>query len=174
MGLIEIHSAQAVATRIDALAGQIASDFPAGGLICIAIEEGARVFAERLCGRLRALGTELELVFVRAARTSGASLGRVAIGPLDTSRFSGRHLLLLDDIADEGRTLEAVAAHVRAAAPRSVRLAVLVSKQLRRTVELELDYVGFELDKGWVVGMGMDLDGRFRELDHLALVEGLD
>ena len=93
------------------------------------------------------------------------------IEEVDTAQFAGRHVLLVDDIADEGKTLEAVSSLVRAGNPRSLRVAVLVSKQGRRIVNLNLDYVGFHLDEGWVVGFGMDLDGRFRELDHLAVVE---
>jgi hypoxanthine phosphoribosyltransferase len=50
-------------------------------------------------------------------------------------------------------------------------VAVLVSKHAGRKVAVPLDYVGFNVEDGWVVGFGMDLDGRFRELDSLALVE---
>jgi hypoxanthine phosphoribosyltransferase len=55
-----------------------------------------------------------------------------------------------------------------------MKVAVLVSKTSRRVVEIPLDYTGFEVDQGWVVGFGMDLDERYRDLDHLAVVEGLD
>ncbi len=49
---------------------------------------------------------------------------------------------------------------------------MLVSKQGRRKVTMSIDYIGFELKDGWVVGLGMDLNGRFRDLDYLALAEG--
>jgi hypoxanthine phosphoribosyltransferase len=52
-----------------------------------------------------------------------------------------------------------------------VRVAVLVSKHARRKVRVPLDYVGFDVEDGWVVGFGMDLDGRFRDLDGLAVVD---
>ena len=78
-------------------------------------------------------------------------------------------MLVVDDIADEGRTLQAVIERAQEAKPRSLRVAVLVSKHERRRVGIPLDYVGFEVESGWVVGLGMDLDGRHRELDSLAI-----
>ena len=58
--------------------------------------------------------------------------------------------------------------------PRSQRVAVLVSKLSRRKVDIPLDYVGFQVDDGWVVGFGMDLDERYRDLDYLAVAAGAD
>lgn len=77
----------------------------------------------------------------------------------------------MDDIADEGRTLEAVLQVVRSGEPHNLRVAVLVSKHRQRKINVPIDYVGFELKDGWVVGVGMDLDDRFRNLDYLAIVE---
>ena len=96
------------------------------------------------------------------------------VDPVDPEIFRNRNVLLIDDIIDEGRTLEAVQRRIRAGFPASISIAVLVSQRLRRKVGVDVDYVGVELEKGWVVGVGMDLDGRFRELDHLAVIEGSD
>ena len=100
--------------------------------------------------------------------------GEVEVERRGTSVLRDRYVIGIGDIADEGRTLAAVMELVRSGAPASVRAAVLVSKFGRRRVPLELDYVGFELSDGWVVGHGMDLDGVYRDLDHLAIVEGTD
>jgi hypoxanthine phosphoribosyltransferase len=93
---------------------------------------------------------------------------------IDPTTFEDRDILILDDIADEGRTLEAVSALVQDGEPRSQKVAVLVSKLSRRKVDIALDYVGFEVDDGWVVGFGMDLDERYRDLDYLAVAEGAE
>ena len=90
----------------------------------------------------------------------GDALVPVAVEPFDAARCRDRDVVVVDDIADEGRTLDAVLQLVRAAAPRRVRTAVLVSKPARRRIAVPLDYVGF----------GMDLHGRLRELDFLAVV----
>jgi hypoxanthine phosphoribosyltransferase len=56
--------------------------------------------------------------------------------------------------------------------PRTLRVAVLVRKDPERELKIAIDYVGFELKEGWVVGVGMDLDDRFRDLDYLAVAKG--
>jgi hypoxanthine phosphoribosyltransferase len=113
-----------------------------------------------------------QVLEVRARRTTrGTQLGQVQLDPVGEGVFARRDVVILDDIADEGRTMEAVQARVLREGPSSLRIAVLVSKLARRRVDLQLDYVGFELEDGWVVGFGMDLDGVYRDLDALAIVE---
>ena len=172
--LRELYSCEEVEARIDRLAQRIVHDYRGRPILGVIIEEGARPFAERLMARVEAQGEKVERLFLRAHRTQGSRLLPVQIEALDPLRFKDRDVLLLDDIADEGRTLEAAARLARTGSPRTLRMAVLVSKRVRRAVELEIDYVAFEVDVGWVVGVGMDLDGRFRELDHLAVVEGTE
>ncbi len=170
--LSEIHSSSEVEERIDELAHSISQDLPKDPIHCVVIEEGARVFAAMLRDRLEARGRHTDRTFIRARRTRGTSLASVHVDPVDAELFRDRSVLLIDDIVDEGRTLEAVQQRIRTGGTARMSIAVLVSKRLRRQVELDVAYVGFELEKGWVVGIGMDLDGRFRELDHLAVVEG--
>ena len=138
------------------------------------IAEGARRFAAALVDALGEARERVETLTVRARRTRGSALVGVEVDEIDPRVLEDAELLVIDDIADEGLTLEAVMRLVRAQRPRSVRIAVLVSKHERRATELRLDYVGFEVKQGWVVGFGMDLDERYRELDHLALVRGPD
>jgi hypoxanthine phosphoribosyltransferase len=101
----------------------------------------------------------------------GTALGEVRAQRIDPRLLEGRAVLIVDDIADEGLTLQEVERQVAETGVASVERAVLVSKLARRKVPLALDYVGFELADGWVVGFGMDLDGAYRELDYLAVVD---
>jgi hypoxanthine phosphoribosyltransferase len=167
-----LHGATEVAARIAALGAQIAADCRSRAPVLVVIAEGARRFAAALERELRERGLEPRLLEVRARRTRGGTqLGEVSLGEIDTAVLSGREVLIVDDIADEGATLRAVWERARAARPASLRAAVLVSRRARRKLELRLDYVGFEIGDGWVVGWGMDLDGAYRELDQLAIVE---
>lgn len=169
--LRRLVSAEEVRARIEALAADIARDFGATVPLFIVIAEGARRFAGELQRGVNARGGFVETLVVTARRTQGTALVEVSVDPFDVSRCADRDLLVIDDIADEGRTLAAVLASVRAVGPRTVKSAVLVSKHARRCMPIELDYVGFEVDDGWVLGFGMDLDGKYRELDHLAVVD---
>jgi hypoxanthine phosphoribosyltransferase len=166
-----VHDAREVALRIEALTDQIAARHRGRELVLVAIAEGARRFAEALERGLRARGVEPELVSVRVRRTAGGTaLGDVVAERLDPHSVKGRAVLIVDDIADEGLTLREIERQVERATATRVEIAVLVSKLARRKVPLALDYVGFEVADGWIVGFGMDLDGAYRELDHLALV----
>jgi len=169
--LREVHSAEEVRERIGQLAEELASDFGGSFPVFVAIAEGARYFTERVVEALAKRGIRPEVQVVRARRTHGTELRPVRVDPIDEAALRGRDVLVLDDIADEGRTLEALLPMVRAAKPSSLRVAVLVDKRVRRRVRLSLDYVGFEISDGWVVGVGMDFDGKYRELDSLSILE---
>jgi hypoxanthine phosphoribosyltransferase len=170
----EIYSAEEVRTRIDALVERLYRDYADSPVTFLVIAQGARPFARSLALGLRSRKVNPEIVELRAWRTRGTALGEVEIEAIDPSRFEDLDVLVVDDIADEGKTLQAVLSLLEEGEPRSVRVAVLVSKHAGRKVAVPLDYVGFEGEDGWVVGFGMDLNGRYRDLDGLALAEGLE
>lgn len=173
-----VFSAAQVQARIDEIAAQVAAGRSGtrGGarLLLVVIAEGARRFAAALRAGLERRGIDCDELLVRARRTTGERLDPVEIEPFDAGACEGRETLVVDDIADEGRTLAAVIARISAGSPLRLATAVLVSKRARRATDVRLDHKGFEIDDGWVVGFGMDLAGRFRELDHLAVVEPPD
>ena len=162
-------SAEAIRARVDALAEQIARDYGDAKLTLVCIAEGARRFTDDLLARLAARGLRPERVDVRARRSAGTTLGPVTVESFSPERLEGRDVLVLDDIADEGATLRAVLEIAALGEPRSLRTAVLVDKRERRREALALDYVGFPIERGWVVGYGMDLDGAYRELDWIGV-----
>jgi hypoxanthine phosphoribosyltransferase len=172
--LRELYSARAVEERIAKLAEELARALAGGEPLLVVIAEGALRFAERLSQQLARHGVRAEQRFVRARRSRGLELHPVELEGCESAQFFGRDVVVADDIADEGRTLEAVTARVRAGSPRSLRTIVLVSKLSRRQVPVILDHVGFEVARGWVVGYGMDLDGDYRDLDWLGVVEGTE
>ena len=172
--VLELHSARVVDVRIDALAAELTRALEGRSPLLVVIAEGARRFAARLARGLEARGVAPERLEVRARRSHGTELREVVLEGCDVRAFRDRDVVITDDIADEGRTLEAVGALVRTGAPRSLRIAVLVSKPGRRRVALQLDHVGFEVGNGWIVGYGMDLDGAYRELDWLGVLEGTE
>lgn len=172
--LRELYSEQSVRERIDELVERLYRDYADCPAVFVVIAEGARRFADVLVKGLNERNVSPTVVFLRASRSSGSSLDAVQVEAVDPEALENKDVLIIDDIADEGRTLAAVSELVRECDPRSMKVAVLVSKTSRRVVEIPLDYTGFEVDQGWVVGFGMDLDERYRDLDHLAVIEGLD
>ena len=159
-----------IEARIRELSARIYRDYADSPLIIVCIAEGALRFVDALVEAVEPRGLRPERLTVRARRTEGTALGPVQVDAFDAESLEDRDVLVVDDIADEGTTLRAVLDLVSMAEPRSVRTAVLVDKRERRTEPLALDYVGFEVESGWVIGYGMDVDGEYRDLDWIGVL----
>ncbi len=166
-----VHSAEDVRQRIVHMVDDLLGDYGAKPFVMVVVEQGGRRLAERLASGLRERGGSPELLYLRAWRTEGGMLGEPKLSLVEPRAFAGRDVVVVDDIVDEGKTLKAVLRTVQGGSPSSVRTAILVNKIERRQVDVPIDYVGFEIDSGWIVGYGMDLDGEYRDLDHLAIVD---
>jgi hypoxanthine phosphoribosyltransferase len=170
---------QSIARRVAAMGGQIASDLEldtgADRLVVVPVLTGALVFSADL---VRAMPMRLRLELIQASSypgkataSQGVSLGGVGGGATDG--LAGAHVLIVDDIFDSGRTLAAVTELVEATNPASVRTAVLLRKDVPRAVDLEPDYVGFDVPDEFVVGYGLDYDGWYRNLPDIAVLAAL-
>ena len=138
--------------------------------LLVAVIEGARPFARQL---QKLLPGQLPVHEVRASSYGKGteSSGKVTLGPGADLPCRGRHVLLLEDIVDTGRTIATLQSHFAAAGAASCRVATLLSKPSRRVVEVHLDFVGFEIPDEFVLGFGMDLDGRYRELPDVVVYD---
>jgi len=165
-----LFSEAQVRARVAELAARLWRDYADAPLNVISIAEGARRFSEALLAELARRGARPPCREVRTRRSQGSDLGPLELERFDPEELADRDVLVVDDIADEGETLRAVLELAALGEPRSLRTAVLVDKPARRRVPLTLDYVGFTVDSGWVVGFGMDLDGAYRELDFIGRV----
>jgi len=159
-----------IEARIRELSARVYRDYADSPLVILCIADGALRFVDALLAELEPRGLSPERMIVRARRTKGTDLCSVWVDAFDSELLEDRDVLVADDIADEGVTLRAVLDLVAMAEPRSIRTAVLVDKREHRTQPLALDYVGFEVESGWVVGYGMDLDGEYRDLDWIGVV----
>ena len=159
-----------IEARIRELSARIYRDYADSPLIILCIAEGAARFADALTAAVEPRGLRPERLTVRVRRTEGTELRPVQVDAFEAERLDDRDVLVVDDIADEGSTLRAVLELVSLADPRSVRTAVLVDKREHRTEALDLDYVGFEIESGWVIGYGMDVDGEYRDLDWIGVL----
>lgn len=168
--LQELVDADRVRARISELAEQMARDFDGAPFVIVRIDEGARRFVEALATRLEDRGVAPEVQPIRVRRTRGMALLDVQVDAFDPDAFEGRDVLVVDDIVDEGETLRAVLDLLAAVETMSVRTAVLVDKGTSRRLPIPLDYVGFEVEGGWVVGFGMDFEGSYRELDSISVL----
>lgn len=132
-------------------------------LVLVVILKGATVFAADL---LRSLNIPAELEFVRAASYgSGTSAsGRVQIAHMVEGPLIDRHVLLVEDIVDSGRTVDTILKRFRKLKPASIRLAALLDRPARREIPVTIDFCGFVIPDRFVIGYGLDYAGLYREL----------
>jgi hypoxanthine phosphoribosyltransferase len=162
-----------IAERLDELARVITKAYPQGELTVVAALTGSVIFLSDLIRRLP-LRLRLDVVRVssypdRSTASRGPSVQGVSVGDL-----LGRHVLVIDDILDTGKTLEMVRGLVLAGGPASVRTCVLISKRRDDLPgRVAADFVGFDIDDQFVVGYGLDYGDLYRNLPDVCLLRDL-
>lgn len=168
-----IHSREDVQSALDRMAGDIEDRLgERAPLLMLVVMTGGVVPAVELALRIK---TALLMDYVHATRYRGETRGR-EVRWLARPRIplAGRHVLVVDDILDEGYTLAAILAHCRDQQPASVHTAVMVEKEHdRRCPGADVDFVGLKVPDRYVFGCGMDYHELWRNLPEIyALKEG--
>ncbi len=160
-----IFSAAEISERLSTIAQEI-SDSSLDRLMIIAILKGSFVFAADLIRALHHVGIEPEVDFMTLSsyRNSKVSSGRVEILRDVELDVTGRNILLVDDVLDSGRTLAFAKDLLSARGANNIKTCVLVEKASRRAVNVEADFCAFSCPDIFVVGYGMDVSHRYREL----------
>jgi hypoxanthine phosphoribosyltransferase len=171
--LVLLYSRDQIARRVRELAAVISADYAGRDLVLIGILRGAFVF---LADLVRQLTIPVVVDFVGAASYGSRTQtsGKVAITKDIQVPISGRDLLLVEDIEDTGITLQAIQTKLEKLGPRSIKVCTLIDKHERRLVDLQVDYVGFKITQGFVVGYGIDYAERYRSLPDIYRIEGLE
>ena len=164
-------SEQEIQRRIAELGPQISADYAGKIPFIVAVLKGAYVFLADLC---RQLGVPHEVHFMAISSYAGRateSSGVVRILMDLPASPEGRHVLVVEDIVDSGRTLDYILRNLRTRNPASVRVCTLLSKPSRREIEVPLDYIGFEIPDEFVLGYGLDFDERYRNLPFIGVLK---
>jgi hypoxanthine phosphoribosyltransferase len=161
---------QTILSRLDEIAREITAEYDGKDLTVIAVLNGSLIFTADLLRRIP-LPLQLDCLSVASYHGGTESSGVVTFDQLSLPRVDGRHVLIVDDILDSGRTLHAICAKLRAEAkPESSRICVLLRKDKPRAQELEAHYVGFDIGDEFVVGYGLDYMERYRNLPFVGVL----
>lgn len=178
MKLVEppLFTPEAIHRRVIELASRVRNDYAsrvgAADLLLVCVLNGAMVFAADL---MRALGISASMDFIRARSYRGTrSTGSVEVSYFPEQPIEGRHVLVVEDILDTGRTAAAVLERLRQARPASLALCTMLDKPARREVPIEADYVGFAIEDLFVVGYGLDYEHRGRHLPAIHVLDTAD
>ena len=163
--------AQTVQRRVAELARQISDDYNGKNPLLVCILKGGIVF---LVDLIKGIDTPHTIDFM-AVSSYGAgardSTGAVRILMDLEQNIDDRHVLIVEDIVDSGRTLHYIDNLLSARNPASLRICTLLNKFQRREVEVKIDYVGFDIPDKFVFGYGLDLDEQFRNLPFVAVLK---
>ncbi len=135
----------------------------------VAVLEGARVFMRGLCHHMGMAVPVYDTIKASSYGDSTVSSGQVTILKDIEGSVVGKRVALVEDIVDTGRTVEKIIKHLKELGAASVEVHTLLSKPSRRVVEVPLTSVGFEIPDEFVIGYGMDVAGRYRDLPYIAL-----
>lgn len=161
----------AIQARVTAMAREVAQQFEGSKLLTvIAIMDGGLFFVADL---LRGIDLPMRLVTMGASSYHGTtqSSGEVKFTWPASLDLKDQHVLLLDDILDTGLTLAALQDRLRAEGVASIKTGVLLKKRREHAREVTVDFVGFEIEDEFVVGYGMDYQGRFRNLPCIGILK---
>jgi hypoxanthine phosphoribosyltransferase len=162
--------ADRIQARVEELAGEIAADYQGKTVTFVGVLTGCLMF---LADLVRHLDLPLRIAFIQASSyRSGTTAGELRVDPKLLPDLRGRHVLLLDDILDTGRTLERVCDHIRGLGVASLKTAVLLRKRGRQEVPFEPEYCCFEIPDAFVVGYGLDFNDEYRHLPFIGVLDG--
>jgi len=157
-----------VRARVDELGRQITRDYAGRPVVLVGVLKGALVF---LADLMRALDLPLTLDFVGLSSYVGTgSTGEVTVTSDLTRPIEGLDVLLVEDIVDTGLTMRWLLDHLAQRRPASLAICALLVKPSRARAEVPVRYRGFEIGDDFVVGYGLDVDGRLRNLPYVGVV----
>lgn len=160
-------TSEEISGRIKALAEEIERDFPEEELVFIGTLKGAFIFLADLVRNISSNRVLIDFVRVKSYGYSDTSSGEVVITKDIEIQIEGKNVILVEDIIDTGITIDFLKKHLSLHNPKTIKICALIDKQERRKVAITPDYVGFKIDKGFLVGYGLDFAERYRHLPHI-------
>ena len=161
--------ADTIQRRVNELAHQINKDYEGikESLILVGVLKGSFIFLSDLCRKLN-VPHVVDFISLSSYGATTQTTGNVRMIMDTRENLEGRHVMIVEDILDSGYTLDYLCRNFTARNPASLKTAVLLDKPQRRKVDVELDYIGFEIPDVWVVGYGLDYAERYRTLPYIA------
>ena len=159
-----------VENRIKELAKQIEKDYAGEEVYCVGLLKGSVVFLSDLVKEINS-PVIIDFMSVSSYGSETVSSGDVKILKDTDLDLRGKHVLIVEDIIDTGLTLEHVIRYFKESkGVKTLKTCTLLSKPERRKVNIDIDYIGFDVPDKFVIGYGLDYDQKYRNLPYIAVV----
>lgn len=162
---------KALAKRIAELGAQITGDYEGKSIVLVGILKGSIPFIADLMRHIRLDDLEVDYISVSSYGRSTKSSGVVRILKDLDSDIKGKDVIIVEDIIDTGLTLAYLKEYFMGRGPASLKICTLLDKPSRRKVEIRGDYVGFQVEDRFIVGYGLDVDQRYRNLPFISWIK---
>jgi hypoxanthine phosphoribosyltransferase len=163
---IPILSKAAIDARVKEIAQRISADYRDRDVILIGILKGAFVFLSDLIRQLT-IPVQVDFMSVSSYGNQTSSSGQIKLQKDVGLNLKNKDVLIVEDIVDTGVTLAFLVDYLKSAGAVSVRICALIDKRERRVVDIAVDYVGHRVDKGFLVGYGLDYAEYYRNLPEI-------
>ncbi len=158
-----LFSAEVIDQRVASIAESINTLYAGEPLVMICVLKGAFMFFSDLVKKVT-VNPEVDFVRVASYGAQVSSSRTISFTKDVEISLTGKHVLLVEDVIDSGFTMEFLLQQMRARGAKSLRVAALVDKKERREAQVTVDFPGFSLSTGFIVGYGLDYAERYREL----------
>ena len=161
--LVPVLKTDEIQRIVSELGQKISSDYQGRELILVGVLKGAFIFLSDL---IRQLTIPVKIDFIRAASYGDgtSTSGKIQLTKEIEIDIKGKDVIMVEDIVDTGLTLNYILEHVKSFGPRSVRVCALLDKIERRQSGIVVDYAGYQVPKGFLVGYGLDYAEEYRHL----------
>lgn len=165
-----VYTKEQIAKRVEELGAEITAGYPEGDLLVLGLLKGSFIFLSDL---VREVGRPLQVDFLVAASygdaTESSGLVRLLYDP--ETELEGKHILLVEDIVDTGRTLSRLMDLLQARNPRSLDICALLHKHVATELRYPTRFIGFDAPNEFLVGYGLDHAENFRHLPYIASLQ---
>ena len=165
----ELVSKEEIGSKIHEVAAAVSADYRGKDLLLLAVLKGA-VNTLAAFSQAISIPAQMDFMSLSSYGSGTESSGTVTIRQDLSTDVRGRHILIVEDIVDSGRTLAWLVEELKRRGAASVEIFALLEKPARREVDVDIKYRGYEVPDEFVVGFGLDYDERFRNLDSIAVL----
>ena len=168
-----LFTRESIEKRAEEIGKQITEDYEGERVILVGILRGAVLWMSDVMKNVD-LDMIIDFMAVSSYGSSKKSSGIVKINKDLDVNIDGQNVIIVEDIVDSGVTLNYLVGYLQSRGAKSIKICSLLNKQCNRKVDLQADYIGFEVDDMFIVGYGLDYDQRYRNLPYISFLEDED